>query len=445
MSETDRGEGPVPSQAMDWPSLQEVLERPQVTSAAWQDHAARLVSLAHVVTLGSAADDLEYLRALALVKWAQTAGVREAKKKTVTPLRFRSKEPPDLDLLVHPLLRQYGLDVLSSVKTGWCVGYIDRVLRSEDLGKRTVSVLGKWALKNTNSACLLIGTVLGVPGEPRGSAEQMQLLINELRGLVRKISWDTTETAARDVGESFALIGTLLKSAGDGKEVRAALWKLLSSLEEHARLLYPLLIVERNFVMGVAALRGHLAGEGQAKPLDALSLRLARASVSCCAYFLENGGGSEIARLKALVPDLKQAYPDFIARVGEAKARKPALGELLDSTESTGEVSLENQAASIYARLLPGWHEFMQGHSDNAAVESLNATLLEAAGANGVEFMGKSGDVSEFDPIVHRLLDDEGSVRPRLVKLVRPAIVHRRTGASYRVVVQALVSVAVEP
>jgi hypothetical protein len=445
MNEADRVDGSAPAPAPEWVGLQDLLARPDRGAVSWQDTTARLVSLAHVFTLGSTSDDLEYLRALALVKWAQSAGVREAKKKTVTPTRFRSKEPPELERLEHPHIRSFALEALSSIRTGWCAGYISRALRLEDWERQTVSLLIRWALRNCATASSLTSTVLGALGEVRRSAKYQQLVIKELTSAIPKLSWDTTEAASRDVGAFLESVGGLFQAAAGEAPNRAALWALIAVLDRHAREAHPLLITEPSFVLGVVALRGQLEGAGQGKPLDSFLLRLALSTLSCSAYLMERAGRGEVARLQALLPAFKEAYPGFADRLAEHRIRNPVLGELIDLTVGVASAGLEDQASSVYARLLPAWHEFIQAHPDAPAVASLSATILEAAAANGVEFLGAAGDVCAFDPIVHRLQDTSNPARPQKVTLVRPAIVYRRSSGSYRVVVQALASACDRP
>ena len=74
-----------------------LLEKNEKKSAIWQEETGRLTSLAHLKSMSTEVNDIEYLMSLALCRWAQVSGVSEAKKKTISPIRFRTKIAPSIN------------------------------------------------------------------------------------------------------------------------------------------------------------------------------------------------------------------------------------------------------------------------------------------------------------------------------------------------------------
>ena len=74
-----------------------LLEKVEKKSAIWQAETGRLVALAHLKSMSPDISDIEYLIALSLCRWAQVVGVVDAKKKNITPLKFRTKVAPSIN------------------------------------------------------------------------------------------------------------------------------------------------------------------------------------------------------------------------------------------------------------------------------------------------------------------------------------------------------------
>jgi predicted RNA methylase len=71
----------------------------------------------------------------------------------------------------------------------------------------------------------------------------------------------------------------------------------------------------------------------------------------------------------------------------------------------------------------------------------LNINLIEAAKLNGIEMLGKDGDVVPFDAIIHRMID-ENLVPKNNVQILKPSVIFRRANGTYRVILPAIVTPA---
>jgi hypothetical protein len=154
---------------------------------------------------------------------------------------------------------------------------------------------------------------------------------------------------------------------------------------------------------------------------------------------IERGGREGEDFVKSALPLLSAAFPEFSKRLVDSASRSSVLAALSKSDSDLGVVSLEDHAASVYARLLPAWLDFCGSYPEPEKISVMNANLLEAAKLNRIEFLGAVGDVVPFDPITHRIDGaDAGPARP--VRVVRPPLVFKRDNGSYRVVLPGIVT-----
>jgi hypothetical protein len=425
------------SSLVDPAELVHLLSTPTKGSDVWQEQTARLVGKAHVRTLASSSDDLTYLRDIALLGWAQYVGVIAAKKKVVTLQRFRSHVPPPVSALDGPELRYQALRMLSAMRADWCLPYVAQAIITEPAEKRVADTLCSWALINCETFAQFLDVVVRPLSNLSTNDERIEAYSKTVKAQSSKPSWDSTRAAAKDFADCLQLVGDVALLPGVTKEVQDALWPTIEDLEKNARRQHPLLIVEPAFIAAVALVATKLERTQLRKKVDGFRANLCKATVSCLNFLADRHGAIEVERIVPLVPHLKVAYPDFAKVIARMSKQVPALAGLLEDALPGKGVSLEDAAASIYSRLLPNWHAFLFSYSKKEELIGINSSLLEAAGMNGVEFLGQADDLQQFDPILHTL--QNGDLLPGSpVRLIRPAIIFRRLDASYRVITPAL-------
>ena len=426
------------SSSGDSAELVHLLSTPTKASDVWQEQTARLVGKAHVRTLAASSDHLSYLRDIALLGWAQAVGVVAAKKKAVSPQRFRLEEPPPVGVLEGDELRYQALRMLSSVRADWCLSYVAEAIITEPADKRVADTLCSWALSNCGTFAQLLEVVVRPLSNLSTDDVRFEAYCKTVKTVASKPGWDGTKHAAKDLSDCLLLIGDIALLKGVTKDAQDALWSAIEDLEKNASRQHPLFIVEPAFIAAVAVVAEKLERTQLGKKVDGFRASLCKATVSCLHFLADRHGAIEIERLAPLVPHLRAAYPDFAKIIARLANQTPALAGLLEVTSDRKGVSLEDAAASIYARLLPNWHAYMVSHSQPGELSGLNTSLLEAARLNGIEFLGQTDGLQKYDPILHTL--QNGDLLPGSpVRLIRPAIIFRRQDASFRVITPALV------
>lgn len=418
-------------------SLATLLGNAESKSEAWQAETGRLVAVAYVSTLSSSVTDVEYLRALALCKWAQSLKVKDALKRELSPQRFRVAEPPTLTALQPGELRRRALEVISSVKAPWCSGYIARELAHEEFDLTWASTISSWAFKNASSAVDLIDMLMKPVITKSQDSKAIEALSTQITKQFKNLTWSTARMAGQDIANS---IDRLLSEAADKKHLFDNLWDPLSALIRRARALHPLVLIEVPLVVSIGVLSSALKVDAQKKRLAKFKVdeSLCEATVSCLADISDQANESGMAKLKSLIPILISAYPDIRGRIESAARHSPSLASLIREEDNDPISSLEDEAGALYARLLPEWHSYVAENSSDTRLSALNKTLIEAAALNGIEYQGAADDQCEYDAIAHRIVDGR-VIYQGMIRIIRPAIVYRRANGSLRVLVQAAV------
>ena len=109
--------------------LVSLLENVEKKSATWQAETGRLVALAHLKSMSQDISDIEYLISLSLCRWAQVVGVVDAKKKNITPQKFRTQVAPSINSISNFHLFYFALELLTSIKADWCLKYISETTK----------------------------------------------------------------------------------------------------------------------------------------------------------------------------------------------------------------------------------------------------------------------------------------------------------------------------
>jgi hypothetical protein len=419
-------------------NLQELLLSPKKLSADWQVAAARLTALAHNKTLNTDTNDIEYLKLIALCRWAQKSGIKEAKKKNIQATRFRTTIPPSLEVLGNPELANAALELMISLRGNWCNAYIATQLMGRHFDKKGLNSLLVWATKTTNSVTELLELILTNTADSKTDEKQNLVLIKELGAKLNYLPNLSTETVAEDFFSSVRVITQLL-TKGPSKKVGGALTGLLETVVYKVRSSHPSILIRGSFILAIGSIPEELGKTTYKKFSLDLAAQQITPTLSLLVDICTTGGqdGSSYARL--VLPSMKSTYLNFDKILNEA-ARSQTILQTLQNSESTlGELNLEENVTSIYARLLPTWHDFYNSHENPQTLSFLNSYILEAAKLNNVEFLGLVGEVLPFDPILHKVHKD-GLPKSNTVRILRPAVIFKRSNNTHRIVLPAIVS-----
>ena len=424
--------------SLDLMPLIALLEKSEKKSAVWQEETGRLSSLAHLKSMSTETNDIEYLMSLALCRWAQVSGVSEAKKKTIPPVRFRPKVAPSINEISNAQLFCFSLDLLSSIRAGWCIDYISETSKSSQLNKKSIDLLGKWIDKNCSTLSEIVRCLVLPSFEGNTDAQTKNLLVTQASSLCKKIVWDSPQGASKDFAEAASLIADLVALKTNEKKTSASLCGLLTVFVTRLCESQPFAILEGDFLITLQHIFNNFNVPKFKKIFQDLQFKLSELTSACILGLVQRGGSQEIQNLKPLLPTLGNLYKNFNRRLDELSRVEPLLKDLFSQVVSVNLQVTEDGAASVYSRLLPDWHSFSVAHLDSSDVAVLNSMLLQAAALNGIEWLGETREVCLYDPKLHQIISGEPPIGKQ-VKIVRPAIIYKRGAQSYRIVLRGIV------
>jgi len=414
--------------------LEKLLMKPQKKSDEWQSTVSRLTAIEHNKSLKAEADDLGYLRSLALCKWAQVAGVKDAKKKSLQATRYRTEIPPTLEGLKNPQLISAAIDLMLNLRGPWCLDYISRQVVQPHIDKKAVPLLVNWAQKASLSPAEFLKTLLKNCSSSEIDEKRLLLLIKESGSKLTFSQEYTSESASYQAMEAVQF--TIEKIAEiKSEKVKSELSNLLKKIFEKVCASHPAVVIHGHFLQSLFLV-------SQVPELKKISQTIATKQIGSSLKVLEDlcalGGDDGMQYGKMLIPALQKAYPNFDKDLADFAKTSPILLNLKDKHNSKNELNLEDSATSIYARLLPSWNDFYTSQADQINLSLINSDLEAAAKLNGIEFFGNTDEVVPFDPVSQRLQNESVSV-PTNVRIVRPAIIFRRVNGTFRIILPAIV------
>jgi hypothetical protein len=430
---------PPPSNPTDLMLAFEImLQRPQRKSDEWQKESARLAAIVHNMTLSSETPDNDYLKGLALCRWAQTTGVIAAKNKNIQATRFRSKCPPPLDSLGKVELINAALDLMANLRSDWCKEYLSKQIQSHNLDKKGIAYFSKWAEKTANSPIELLEIMLD---EVISSKENEKTALVLIKDVAKKINYAHCQSAEMAAAQLYPAVVFIIRhiTTATSKKVGLALFDLLQSAVCTVKATHPTVVIHSTFVMAIHAILEQLDNTIFRKTAQAIVSQQIPPTFSVITELCASGGHDGISYSRLLLPSLIKTYPNFEKLLVEATRTNQLLQQMRIPFESCEENNLEDTATSIYARLLPTWYDFYVTNPARSELDFLNVNLIEAAKLNGIEMLEKEGDVVPFDAITHRMKDEKLAPKND-VKILKPTVIFRRANGTYRVVLPAIVT-----
>lgn len=415
-----------------------LLEKAEKKSAIWQAESGRLVALAHLKSMSQDISDIEYLIALSLCRWAQVVGVVDAKKRNITPLKFRTKVAPSINEISNFQLFYFALELLTALKADWCLSYISKTTLSPHLNKKSIDLIGKWTIKNASTVSeitqhLVIPTFAGIE-----NSNTKNLITALSLNLCKSTAWESPQLASKDFSDSAISISNLIVSNKHEKKTEVALCALLSGIEKRICESQPLAILEGDFLIALQKIFQNISEPKFKKIVQSMQLQLSELTSACVLGLVQRGGSQEIQSLKPLLPILENLYKNFPKRLEDLSRIEPLLKDLYLNTDNSNLQVTEDGAASVYSRLLPDWHAFISTQFVSSEVSVLNSMLLQAAALNGIEWLGSTGETCMFDPKLHQVINGDAPIG-KLIQIIRPAIIYKRGSQSYRIILRGIV------
>jgi len=417
--------------------LHKLLQFPKKASSEWQTHSSKLVALLHNKTLLAETDEHVYIYSLASCKWAQNAGVLEAKKKNLQAIRFRTSCPPSLKGLDEPQLINAALELFMSLKGAWCRDYITNEIIQRYVDKKGVGLLFKWAEKNALSTSDFFKITLS--GCLTSDIEEARILaLIKESGAKLKFSNDlSNEAVSKEVLEIVNFLKDLKKEI-KAKKALSSIDSLMKIVIEKARNSHPTVVLHGYFLLSLTIFDEIAENKKVAQNFITEQIfSILKVAEDLCSF----GGEDGVTYFRKLHPTLKKINSNFEKYLEDSSKSNPNLLKLREEhiNNSVDRDSIEDSGISIYARLLTAWNDFYVSQAESSNLSLINSDLLAAAKLNGIEFLGVAGDNVSFDPIMHKLSGSEQTASAT-ISIVRPAIIFRRTNGTYRIILPAIVN-----
>ena len=407
--------------------LRKLLLDPQPESEEWQETVGRFVSQLHVKTLHADTSDIDFLECINLVTKAQTAGNKIAKKKTINAARYKDRAPNDFLLVLDSDDQKTILNLLSKIKSDWCLQFIGETLQRPSTDKSVYPILIKWAAKCSESASSLWKAAL-LPLLAIEIDEKTKLTsVKEFeKCAVEFIVKTDTEQSLRDSRELLATLSQSLIHVAENKKLSSSIITAtcfyISSLREEI----PCAIVDGVLVAGIADFSQNLASAEQSKEWDAYRSKLTSAAASMLNSIIKTLGPSSADYWRNHLPNLTRAYPRLTETLKTIGSDKQLINQLLDiESSSIASANTQYEAEAALSSLLLNWQNFRSRQEVKSETDSIDLLLKNVAKLLGIEFFGIVGAKCVYDPIEHNLIDQRNlisdvTVLQQGIRLSRP-------------------------
>jgi len=316
----------------------------------------------------------------------------------------------------------------------WVSAYISQELINPNIDKKGLTSLLKWAEKTASTPAELLAILLADALSENADEKKILVLIKDAASKIKFPGSSTAEVAAGNLLSAVSAISQMLQ-ASQSKKITLGLLSLLRVCIDRSRQAHPTVVIQGPFIASIRTMQEKINQPASKKIAQTLASQQVPAVLSALNDLISLGGDEGARYGRLIYPSLRDALPNFDKALDDMSKTNQGLKLLKESGE--GEHSLEDSATSIYARLLPAWHDFVSTFDQASQLNVMNADLLEAAAFNGVELLGKRGEKIAFDPIAHRLHTAQSN-QPEMVEIVRPAVIFRRSN-SVRIVLPAIV------
>lgn len=414
------------------------LRRATPESAEWQTKASRLVSLIGVALLVNDLNDMTFMAGVIAIQQAQVRGVKEAKKRNISIVRFKEKRPPSIYEFENSRDKISVVSLLCKMKADWCNSYIAECLKDVFVEKKIIPLLVRWSHLNNEQPedfaenCLVVA--FGVDCD----LEIKLFLAKEFQKELLGRDVLSSAQASRDFARTFQSLKVLVTNYENDKKISGVLASLVQSYAVYLASKCPLLVLEAEFVIAIQQFNVSASKTPAAKQVLAYLEMVSGATVSALLSQVQRGGRLEIDYWRPMVKLWSAAYSRFFAQVKEAANLNPIITEVLGTAKHDEEVDGQYETEGAFARLMPAWFTYKVQLDQPGNVEALDLMIIYAAKSIGIEYLGTPGESCSYDPIEHHLLQ-HGGLGPSLVRILRPGLKLTRADGTVKILVSALV------
>jgi hypothetical protein len=405
----------------------------------WQEITGRLVSLIHLKTLKVEASDADFLESICLIIKAQLMGCKVAKKKAFNLARFKDRAPFEFTIPADVEEQKVLFNLLSKIQTDWCIDFVTTHVTSSALDKSVVPILIKWSAKCSGSASTLWKSTLHPLLASQIDEKIILIAIKDFEKCA--IDFIKPLNSDRSLSDFSSLLPTLaddLSTWSGNKKISSLLISAVVVYINALRDSIPVSIIDNIFIASISDFSKSISTLECAKEWEQYCLKLSASAASILNSLTKSLGPTSADFWSNHLANLSIAYPTIFENL-KAYTSENILIPYLLGNKSDGVTSLNSQYESEanITTLLQTWQNFRNQHSDLVEAETLELLITSVAKSLGVEYFGKVGSTSAFDPIEHTLLEQATSMSN--VTILQQGIQLTRADGSIKILHPAIV------
>ena len=410
-------------------------------SSDWEEATAKLVALTAVDYLKQR-DDVLAFQQLALVLLAGTRGCKSARKRVMSPLRWREQPPPRLgDAFCDLDEAKAAVQGLSSLRAEWVVAYVMGELTAPTSQAIQFDLI-QWAASNSPNLTSLL--LVACDSFPPTTRETQKVLLDVVGMVLRQEVLLVHEVDA-------SLFTTLVDIIGAVAKQGSAATTDIAAVHPHVDLVTQAV----GAVDSLTALRPHLLCEQRTAALlretaqyadrwsattKHAALRIVRRVIDLLEYV-----HSAPPRLNAeVVSGVAKGYLSALSKKFDSRPEWEQLTRLASATADLEADGVASSAASVIEQSLAGllvdWDSLVESGQLGAStmeIEQFGRQIVNLARQVHVERFGVPGDVVVYEPLQHYLTMST-EVPPLRVRIRKAGTRKRRDDGTFRVILKAL-------
>jgi hypothetical protein len=420
-------------------NLKNLLKNPLVKSHDWQKETGRLTGQAHNALLKAGTEKNECLKLLVLINMAQRVGCKEAKKIKVSVGIFHDGLGDAFRMPSDPSELLEVLRILSKIRAEWCLTYIRDQVSEVAFDRGSYDLIQKWTVLNSSSYIDWIQTIFEPIITSEIDPKTKLLVIKLLEKSLLSFTPKPDKSSVVEAIELQTLFARVLSSSRLESSVFSQCLRFVVTITHTLRLRIPGLVAEPAFLMGVTQLSKNIQNANARKYFNENVAEIFLSAANLVCFDVARFGSSAYSLYQDFIRVISSAAPELKLTLDQLAKRDPyVIGVLKDIDKDRLKNSDADQltlVSVLFARVCS-----VDRASDLSAPDqdALSHDIKSLARALGISCLDPIGSEVAFDPIVHtELKESDGTVNR--VRIVKPAIIHRRSDSTYRVIQRAIV------
>jgi hypothetical protein len=419
--------------------LLKLLEEANPKSEEWQETAGKLVSQLHLKTLQPDSSDKEFLECISLMAKAQAAGSTIARKKSINVGRFKDRAPIDFSSIQKADDQKSVLNLLSKVRSTWCLEFISLTLQAPSTNKSVFPTLIKWAAKcSGNPSEFWTATLTPLLKSQTDEKNKVAAIKDYEKYAVDFIKQKDPDKSLLEIKDLLTILSQVLKLVTKEKKISIAIISAICIYITRLRKEIPTSIINDVFVAAIYDFSIELTTEDQKREWSSLRDSLSRSAASLLNSITQSLGQSSAEFWRDHLSNLSRAYPqlvDYLKDYGTTNQLIDLLlGNKVDLIKTTNH---QYESEESLSNLLLTWQNYRNLQNNISDTDSLDLLIKKVAEFIGVEYFGEIGRSYTYNPIEHNSIDQ--SILTTNVTILQPGIRLTRRDGTKKILHPAIV------